>query len=403
MRRRVINSAPLPKELRDRYFFIDYLRLHRFGKRNGIWKKNRNMLVKDHEYSDDAPTKARKGYESYIQRCLKSILDNMYSDFPVIKPRRAFSYEIGSRENRLSSILNITNENSSEEKIKFIIERYLNNGEYADIVLPYRDIVQNSSLLSFKNNETGIKITLDKQRSLGYEAIKDLVRVRSLQDQMIAIVNNKDKMLIALLAEGMDKARSLPKGTRVMILNENGTPSQVYGNILTHNVTMRQTGSDTRIEIAMETEGRRNETQYPNRIRIIRGNEEDTPITDNALNSGGLTERVLQYCLENLSDSRNLDANIIFTLAKSAIIRELGREGDMESATILRRLDPDQSTLDRINEIVNIEEVRAPEAPVAPLSLPPGIEPISDMIRDAILNEVGQARLDEQEEFDNVG
>ena len=176
----------LPSDLKDRYFFIDYLRLHRFGKENGIWKKNRNMLVKEHEYNSDRSIVARKGYKSYIQRCMKSILDWMFEGFVVSKPRNRFAYEVG-RRNQRHSVLDVTDK---EDKIKYVIQRHLMDKSYEELMAAYALAVQTSPMISFRNQQAGLRVTLDEQRSLGYRNIKTLELIKGYQDQMLEAFDN---------------------------------------------------------------------------------------------------------------------------------------------------------------------------------------------------------------------
>lgn len=340
-------SEPFPKELRDKYYFLDYLRLHRFGKQKGIWKKNRNMLVKEHEYSDDSTIRARKGYKSYIQRCMKSILDSMYQDFTIIKPRNRFSYEIGKRTTGQHDIINVSQEN--EEKIKFIIQRYLMNGEYEDLVTRYRNLVSECPMLSFKNQEAGIIIMLDNDRSFGYQAVKALEGIRICQDAMITAANDKDAILKDLINSGLEKCRTLLPGTRIQLLGNDGTPQQTFGRVDRFRVGTNSTrGSDNTVEITWD-DGERDQ-MYINQVVVIRDPSAiQAPVPGAAPASRTpLMDRVLEYARNNFNNSSGINSDAIFRLARAAVIRELVNENNMHAATELRRLEPNSEILNSI-------------------------------------------------------
>jgi hypothetical protein len=345
MRRR---QETIPAELKDRYYFIDYLRLHRFGKQAGIWKKNRNMLVKEHEYNEDANITARKGYKSYIQRCMKSILDTMYSDFTVIKPRNRFAYEIGKRANNRYQDL-IESPEDSEEKIKFIIQRYLLSGEYSDLIIPYRDAVAESRFLSFKNNESGIVITLDPIRSFGYLAIRDLEKVREIQTKIIEVASDKDKLLVSMLKTGLEKARLLPDNSNVRMLDDYGRPTERYGIIKSSNIISGgYNGTELTYLIAFDTG--REQSSFPNQFIPVRG---EIPTGEEATSlmspTGTLLERIIEYANTNFRETAGVNSESIFRLSRAAIVREFTNNNDLHSATEVRRIEPTSEILSRIS------------------------------------------------------
>lgn len=338
----------IPAELKDRYYFIDYLRLHRFGKQAGIWKKNRNMLVKEHEYNSDANITARKGYKSYIQRCMKSILDTMYSDFLVMKPRNRFAYEIGKRaSSRHQDPIKLSGD--SEDKIRFIIQRYLQSGEYSALVTEYRDAVSASRFLSFKNNECGIIITLDHARSFGYLAIRDLERVREAQTKMIEAAEDKDLLLVNMLKTGIEKARLLADGTNVQLLDDYGRPVARYGTVVSSNIRNHgNNGTEITYRIA-RTDSSGEQNYYSNQFIPMReplpeaGNE---VVTTGAV--GTLLERIIEYANANFAETSGVNSESIFRLSRAAIVREFTNNNDLHSATEARRIEPDSETLGRI-------------------------------------------------------
>lgn len=323
----------LSRELRDQYYFIDYLRLHRYGKQNGIWKKNRNMLVKECEYSNDANVVSRKGYKLYIQRCMKSILEYLNEGFDIIKPRNTFGYEIGKRDRNFGATkLNMAEDN--EDRVRFILQRYLIEGKYSDIIAEYRDAVLNSSFLSFKNNESGIKIKLSEKRSFGYPAVMDLLKVKDAQAKMIAEANDTNKIIKELILCGLSKIKKIPMGTFVEVIGNN-----LRGVVLSSSMS----GSDFSITVQLSngmttTEPRRN-------IRIL--NEENvSDIT--SINSSPLVDRVIDYARNNFTSAAGINSDAIFRLSRSAVVSQLNRESNTQEANELRRLEPTSEMLSRI-------------------------------------------------------
>jgi len=336
----------ISRDLRDRYYFIDYLRLHRYGKDNEIWKKNRNMLVREHEYSASSETRARKGYKSYIQRCMKSILDTLYPDFTIIKPRNVFGYEIGQKNDSNKDLLDM---GLAEDKIKLVLARYISAEDNADAVVAYRDAVLGAGRVSFKNKEAGLAIKLDDERSLGYQAVKELIQIRETQNALLEIGGDVNGLLKSLVIEGIEKAYKAPNGTRVQRL-ENGRPSNTFGTIESVRDSSSYRGKYYSYNIQWDNQqGQGTTAVYSDQVKIVYGEATEAAEVSRVESVSPLLDRIINYANENFGGTAGVDRGTIFSLARGAVVREILNDGDVHTAGIVRQMEPLASTLERID------------------------------------------------------
>lgn len=73
---------------KSKYFFLDYLRTHKFVKDRGYIKKDKRML--DPELDEDP----RLGYVAVCQRLFKDFLEKRFKLYNVTKPRGLFGYQL---------------------------------------------------------------------------------------------------------------------------------------------------------------------------------------------------------------------------------------------------------------------------------------------------------------------
>jgi hypothetical protein len=73
---------------RDKYFFLEYLRAHKFAKDHSYIKRDKRML--DKETADDP----RVGYKAICQRLMREILVKMFPLYTIAKPRNNFGFRL---------------------------------------------------------------------------------------------------------------------------------------------------------------------------------------------------------------------------------------------------------------------------------------------------------------------
>jgi len=322
-------------EVKDRYFFIDYLRLHRFGRQNQIWKKNRNMLVREHEYSNSHEIRSRKGYQSYIQRVVKSILDWTYPDWEVFKPRNKFGYEIGRKNDSYRGMLDLS---LQEDKVKYLIQRNLMNNDYEGIVEEYKNLINDIPNITLKNREAGLIISLDQERSLGYQTVKNVQKIKEIHDRMANLVD--EQFYIKMLAQGLEKAQKLEAGTLVTVMDR---PNEI-GTIVEVKTEDGYRGTAYTYMVNITSLGIRN--YCVGDITIVRGDGiiPVMPLPGRSI----VVQRVIDYANDNFGTSVGVNSEAIFSLSRAAIVRELLAENNMELASELRRVE---ATSDILNEI----------------------------------------------------
>lgn len=337
MRFNTNRKKTVPNDIKDKYFFIDYLRLHSFGKQNKIWSKNRNMLVKADEYG---PEKSRKGYKSYIQRCTKSILDWLFPGFMILKPRNVFGYEIGKRNYRDPESFNFQDK---ESVISYIVSRNMIDNSFQNIVGEYKTCVDVDPNIQFKNNYSGLKITFDPYRSMAYPTIKNLIKVKEAQEAMVNIAQDKAFLIKEILCAGLKKAIILEPGIRVMYRGEEyivkSHESQEYSR--SNGVS----GTAQYYNLERVRDGAKQEYVEKRSLKVV---SMDVPQIQNPVDA--FVDRVILYANENLVNSQGVDKGTIFNLARSALIRSELANGtiDPELAVTIRHYYPDSRTLDRI-------------------------------------------------------
>jgi len=306
------------KNFRDKYFYIDYIRLHKYGIEKKIWKRNKNMIQSSAEY--DPSTKSRQGYQSYIQRALKPIIEYIYPDFLVFKPRSTFGYEIGEKNSLKFNTLKTT-----EEKISFIISRYFLYHLYANEVNEYCGKIKNSKIIDSKNNYRGLIVNLNRDKPDGFLAVKELEEIREKQEEILKLFDNPDKLIQDMAGYFLNKARK-PTSEDIFFVMEETTNSGYFGlfkdeeqnsqNDLFYYLYLINSAGDI--------------TENIKRISIgfidynKRYNKE---IIDNK--KAERIKEIIKYCKDNFKDAR-LDIDSKIKLAKSALIKSMEDKDKIE-------------------------------------------------------------------------
>ena len=71
----------MDKNIKRAFYFLDYLRMHSYGRKEKVFKKNRYMMDPDTAHC------AKKGYRAYIQRMFRDLVDSELKEkgFPIKK------------------------------------------------------------------------------------------------------------------------------------------------------------------------------------------------------------------------------------------------------------------------------------------------------------------------------
>lgn len=335
------------QEIKDRYYFIDYLRLHEFGKGEGIWTKNRNMLVKEHEHTPNLNLRARKGYKSYIQRCVKSILEWLFPEFTIIKPRNVFGYEIGKKnDNRQGN--EVLQFDDAEDRIKMIVQRNLANRSFNDDIQSYARAVNDTQNVSFKNRYSGLKITLDEKKSKGYPVIKSLLPIRKEQEKLIEKADF-DTLFKKTFIDGLRNTMLLKKGQKVRIAaNGRFDNTSALGTI--EDVKLLQGNNGESLELRYEVQTVNGLlTLHSRQLKPITQEEAEELGDTSASIISEYVERIIRYANENFRNASGVSTSSVFNLSREAIAREIVNSGDVSTAAEVRRINPDSQMLNRIS------------------------------------------------------
>jgi len=195
-------------------YYIDYLRLHRYGKQNKVFRKNRSML--NDEYSKDN----KKGYKAYIQRIFRDILlyeigDVIDANSDVQKPRNFFGYHIGPKNIEETVILHL---DRKMHRFAQIIRMNAYMGTDADLIGEYRDKILEGNI---ESHYSGIclRLSLKYEKKFGaWHKLKQIKQIIEIRRALLNRYENNDDLFIKqMIQKTIQKVAIIPDGTLVKI------------------------------------------------------------------------------------------------------------------------------------------------------------------------------------------
>ena len=172
-------------KIRQIRFYMDYLRLHRLGKKLKMFPKNRQMM--DPELAWDT----KKGFIAYVLRMVQTFLKKDFTYLTTVKPRGIFGYNFGLRvsdiQNASAAELNIFD--SKENLLLYMFRRWLIYGDNIDLIDEYFMTLGASKHVEGRTYNIFYNLRLDDNKCNAYEGMAELYKVR---DKHFEILNRFD-------------------------------------------------------------------------------------------------------------------------------------------------------------------------------------------------------------------
>lgn len=298
-------------DLKQIYFTLDYLRLHKLGRKLKLFNKNRQMI------DSSAPDDPKKGYKAYIHRMYHTFLKKDFNYVTVVKPRNEFGYNFGPTENQLNNSeftrLNILK--NPENALLYAFRRYFLYKDHEDLVQSYIQSYAENKYVKPRTKGMFYTVRLNPLKSGGFDAMKELYKVR---DAHLKILDNYsdskayEECMQKSIASILNKIRKVKRGQTVLTHQRNGSFDPNISGVI-----------DTVLE-------RRNPEGFVEYVDIIVGGRSFSlrntqPIFVNQSKDfnqkleeiKAFKEAFLNYALTRLDNSKNLTVNQVFDLSKA--------------------------------------------------------------------------------------
>lgn len=294
------------------FFYLDYLRMHAYARKNKIFRKNRYMI--NHATVNDP----KKGYKAYIQRLFRDLVITELDFLEIKKPRDVFGYNVDNASQYQSfndaemRYLPIFEEKLA--KIRYAYKRYLVYGEYFDLFEKLGLILRKNPTL-FHNIGLAFKIRLNETKSdswTAFQGIKEIAKVFEEIEQAVLPEECIKNTIVALL----DKVMKPVVGMQLYKLDRQGVPQT--GIVYTITEVRPRLNNNNHVQ------GYRLTCAIPNRQSV----SIDTPavqIIHNAEVTQGMPESTLtrelcQIATSLMRESTGIDDSSALRLAKATLL-----------------------------------------------------------------------------------
>jgi hypothetical protein len=316
------------------YFTLDYLRLHKLGRTLKLFTKNRQML--DHSCANDT----KKGYRAYIHRMYHTFLKKDFEYITVVKPRNEFGYNFGLTDGQIASSVfqNFNIFENTEKLLLYIFRRFFLYGEYKEKIINYNRLFNETQFVKPRTKRIFYTVRLDQNKSCGYEAMKELYKVR---DAHLALLNEFKHEKEAIencikksIASIFNKSRKVKAGQKVFLRNGSGEPDTTQVWIIESVTEQSSNGFVEKLDIRLANSRMRSfnisdiipvfENQSKELLLKLQENEE-------------IKVEFLKYAKNKLFNSENFSTEQVFNFSKSffKIEKNLSEEQD----SIINSLD----------------------------------------------------------------
>lgn len=161
-------------KIRQIRFYMDYLRLHRLGKKLKMFPKNRQMM------NPELAWDTKKGFIAYVLRMVQTFLKKDFTYLTVVKPRGVFGYNFGLRvsdiQQNSAAELNIFD--SKENLLLYMFRRWLIYGDNTDLLDEYFMTLGASKHIEGRTYNIFYNLRLDDNKCNAYEGMAELYKVR---------------------------------------------------------------------------------------------------------------------------------------------------------------------------------------------------------------------------------
>lgn len=293
------------------YFTLDYLRLHRLGRKLKLFNKNRQMI--DPTSAEDV----KKGYKAYIHRMYHTFLKKDFNYITVVKPRNEFGYNFGPTDNQLNSheYLHFNIFKKPENLLLYAYRRYFLYKENEDLVQNYVRTFADNKYVKPRTKGMFYTVRLDPVKSGGYEAMRELYKTRDAHLKIIEKFNDEtifEECMQKSIAAILNKIRKVKVNQTVLTVYRNGaydttSSAQIQDVIEKRNVD----GFTEYVDIIV------NGRSYSLRNTLPVFTNQSRDIVDQIEQNKILKQEFYNYVSRRLETSENLTVTQVFDLSKA--------------------------------------------------------------------------------------
>jgi hypothetical protein len=293
------------------YFTLDYLRLHRLGRKLKLFNKNRQML--DPTSAEDV----KKGYKAYIHRMYHTFLKHDFNYVTVVKPRNEFGYNFGPTDNQLNSheYLHFNIFKKPENLLLYAYRRYFLYKENEDLIQNYTSSFVDNKYVKPRTKGMFYTVRLDPVKSGGYEAMRELYKTRDAQLKIIEKFNDEkifEESMQKSIAAILNKIRKVKVGQTVLTVYRNGAYDATSSAEI-QSIYEKQNGEGFIEYIDLVVNGR--SFSLKNTLPIFTNQSQD--IANQIEQNKILKQDFYSYVLKRLETSENFTVTQVFNLSKA--------------------------------------------------------------------------------------
>jgi hypothetical protein len=339
------------EKIKRAFFYLDYLRLHNFGRKNKIFNKNRYML--NHLNSNDS----KKGYKAYIQRVFRDLIgDSAYRAFGkgimlIKKPRDVFGYNVddtkvyesyGGPDQRYVPIF----DGDPLEKARYAYKKTLLSGTFAEEFREMANIINNTSTLQ-QASGLAFKIRLDNKKSKGWETLKSVERIFEIMKDTGEKLE-PETLIKSTIVELLSNVRKPVVGMQFYKMGTGGAQTNIVYTIDRVEPRHGNSGRVKYYEVYYQPRpGTRAQRTTSKNIQLL-FNEEGQFETREMVITRELGSRAAIL----LRDSRGITEDAALRLARVSYARELMELGEDDDVVILNNTEINESLIDFVRGLL---------------------------------------------------
>lgn len=299
----------LNQRVKQAYYYLDYLRLHRLGRKLKFFPKNRMMM--DPEVADDP----KKGYKAYIHRMYQTFIKHDFNYISNMKPRNDFGYNFGPKDDAIerSSISThraIDMFKDSEGMLLYLFRRHLMYKENTPLINAYLATYTGAKYVRPRAMSMFFNVRFGDHKPGAYDALKEMYKVR---DAHLAIINtfNAEEHIKASVASVLGQIVKVNARQKAFLIGSQGEINAAREDIIDRvDVNQDSNGYVTGVDVRIRG-GR-----MP-RARIIPVYDGSTTVLEEVRFAKETTEAFLTYLIGQMRTATGLDINQIYMLSRS--------------------------------------------------------------------------------------
>lgn len=321
----------LNERIKQAYYYLDYLRLHRLGRKLKMFPKNRQMMD---------PTEAndpKKGYKAYIHRMYQTFIKHDFEYLSNVKPRNEFGYNFGVQDRQLEQsnggaykCINLFA--SPENMLLYLFRRHMLYKENNPLINEYLQVFNTASYVKARTMNMFYLVRFGDKNPGAYAALREMYQVRDKHFAILETYNVEEhiKNNIHALLTSISKVNRSQKFYRI---EREGVVNTAREEIIDG------------VQVSTDTNGYVTAVQISNRNRSSFNRSNIVPINDGSNNNileevkfaKETTEAFLAYLMNQISTAQGLNLNQIYTLSRSFYVPGL----DPQARAVVEALDFD--------------------------------------------------------------